>query len=124
MEFCFSRCYVLPSHKMDASVPRPSLPTATGITVSLAASTIAAPCFYTPERNPSQEIHSVLFLPTESAPKSALSKMISPPRANEAKAGGEGQTRSAASHTRTKKPGLPRQLTTSAKVVFYHYEEI
>ncbi|EDL19876.1 mCG147660 [Mus musculus] len=33
---------------LDASMPRPPLPTSAGTTVSLAASTILAPCFYTP----------------------------------------------------------------------------
>lgn len=71
MEFCFSWCYVLPSHKTAwmREVPGPSVPTPAGTTVSQAASTILAPCFYTPGEwggeNPSQEIHPALFLPTQ-----------------------------------------------------------
>jgi hypothetical protein len=71
IEFCFSQCYVLPSHNTAwmQVVPRPSLPTRTGTTVSLAASTILAPCFYTPERNISQETHPALFMLTQPVPK-------------------------------------------------------
>lgn len=113
MEFFFSRCYVLPSHKTAWMwvVPRPSLPTRTETTVSLAASTILAPCFYTPGRNPSQEIHPALFLPTQPVPKSsAFIKMIWPPKASKKKAAW-GLTRSTASHTCAKKPTLTRRLT-------------
>ena len=84
MESCFSWCCVPPSHKTAwmQEVPRASLPTPTGTTVSLAASTILDPCFYTPGAggggggvgpagagNPSQEIHLALSLPTQPGPK-------------------------------------------------------
>lgn len=103
MEFCFSGWYVLLSHKTAwmRVVPRPSLPTRTGTSVSRAASTILDPRFYTPGRNPSQEIQPALFLPTQPVGKSSVFiKMIWLPEATWTKAFGEGQTRWATSHTR------------------------
>lgn len=54
-------------------VPRALLPTPSGTTVSLAASTILAPCFYTPRRGQGEEpvLESILFFPCQpgQAPK-------------------------------------------------------
>lgn len=64
-EFCLSPCQVpLLTRLPGSKVPRPSLPTQTG-TISLAARTILAPCFYIPGRNSPQEIHPALFLSTQ-----------------------------------------------------------
>lgn len=71
MESCFSWCCVPSSHKTAwmQEVPRASLPTPTGTTVSLAASTILAPCFYTPrgrgQERGTRPKRSILFFPCQ-----------------------------------------------------------
>lgn len=81
---------------LDAGVPRPSANLNRHYCFP-AAGTILAPCFYT-EMCPSQEIQSVLFLPIQSVPKSALYQDDLAIQNNAAKAAGERQSRSATSH--------------------------
>lgn len=116
MEFCSSRRCV------DVSAPRLRCQFPQALPFPW-CQPIPVPCFYTPERGPSQEMHSVLFLPSYPVPKSALITMTWPCRAKEAKAAQDRHSGPAASHARTKEPALPGQLSTSTSLVGSHHQD-